>query len=915
MPRVSVLGITDYFSLRSYKRFVSSCPDDLQSVFAFPNVEMRLSVETRTGQGVNIHLLISPEDKDHVAKAEEQIRRLEFNFDGEDYPCTDEGLTRLGRRYLVGDAHAAPEKALVEGASQFKVSFDKLKELFKRSEWLQRNVLVAVAAGNDGLGGFSRDSSFWALREEIARFADVIFSGQPNERRFWLSEHHLAANGLRRKPCLHGSDAHELAKVLKPSDDRLCWIKGDASFESLRQTLVEPERRVWIGANPPTDAAGASTINALFVEAAPWMMTPAIELNSGLVTVIGAKGSGKTALADLIALAAEAQEEEPNPASFLQKARDLLNGLEARLQWRDGSESSGAVDASWFWEEPRVQYLSQQFVERLSAADDLAEPLVAEIERVVFSAIPTDARMEATSLTELRTVMLEDCRLDVEYQQGVIRDQTATLAVEHGVKQSLKQRRANLDSASRSLALLEDQLKKLPVGAGTEAKIADLGAVGNELHRLQTLVAAGQRRVVALQAVISDVRRIEAQAAASIDRLRTSNPDLLTPEIWQSLTPALPTSAYAAITTLIEQTELEVKGYRENGLPSAATPRRSMVALEAEKARLEKALGEIDSRAKTRAKIEGQLPGARQAVANAQKEVDWALGADARGKVASDRRFDAYQEVFGGLRKEATTLERLYEPLLERIKEEPKLQKLTFTVGRVIDLDAWIFRGEELFDLRSLPFMGRGALERIAKAELADAWREGEPETVRQALVGFYERYFVNEPRPISTAGTSPADIGSWLFSTDHIRVQYGIEYEGVPISRLSPGTRGIVLLTLYLGLDKWDSRPLVIDQPEENLDPSSVQEDLVPFFREAATRRQIIMVTHNANLVVNTDSDQVIVATSSRSAGKALPRIRYHAGGLEDPHIREDVCVLLEGGSEAFRKRGERYGAGILGA
>ena len=89
----------------------------------------------------------------------------------------------------------------------------------------------------------------------------------------------------------------------------------------------------------------------------------------------------------------------------------------------------------------------------------------------------------------------------------------------------------------------------------------------------------------------------------------------------------------------------------------------------------------------------------------------------------------------------------------------------------------------------------------------------------------------------------------SRLFSTDHIEVRYGIRYEGVDLAHLSPGARGVVLLTLYLALDEWDLRPLVIDQPEENLDPKSVYADLVPFFREAAKRRQIIMVTHNANL------------------------------------------------------------------
>jgi energy-coupling factor transporter ATP-binding protein EcfA2 len=108
------------------------------------------------------------------------------------------------------------------------------------------------------------------------------------------------------------------------------------------------------------------------------------------------------------------------------------------------------------------------------------------------------------------------------------------------------------------------------------------------------------------------------------------------------------------------------------------------------------------------------------------------------------------------------------------------------------------------------------------------------------------------------------------------------------------------VLLTLYLALDEWDERPLIIDQPEENLDPRSVYADLVPFFRDAARRRQIIMVTHNANLVVNTDSDQVIVAEAQRNAPNELPTFRYVAGGLEDPAIRNHVCRLLEGRENA---------------
>src|ERR1043166_2095916 len=96
-----------------------------------------------------------------------------------------------------------------------------------------------------------------------------------------------------------------------------------------------------------------------------------------------------------------------------------------------------------------------------------------------------------------------------------------------------------------------------------------------------------------------------------------------------------------------------------------------------------------------------------------------------------------------------------------------------------------------------------------------------------------------------------------WPSGVKPISMRYALKYDGVEIERLSPGTRGIVLLLLYLAIHKTDRRPVVIDQPEENLDPQSVFKDLVPHFREARKRRQIIIVTQNANLAENTTPHQ----------------------------------------------------------
>ena len=146
-----------------------------------------------------------------------------------------------------------------------------------------------------------------------------------------------------------------------------------------------------------------------------------------------------------------------------------------------------------------------------------------------------------------------------------------------------------------------------------------------------------------------------------------------------------------------------------------------------------------------------------------------------------------------------------------------------------------------------------------------------------------------------------------WLYGTSHIEISYSIDYEGVGIQKLSPGTRGIVLLLLYLALDEADDRPLIIDQPEENLDPKSVFDELVELFIAAKNIRQVILVTHNANLVVNTDADQVIVAFAGNHMPGQLPPIRYLCGGLESAEMRRYVCDILEGGEHALKERARR--------
>ena len=114
----------------------------------------------------------------------------------------------------------------------------------------------------------------------------MLFSGRPGERDFWLGlrtpedmETIMRLGGF--KPCIHGSDAHEIARLFRPDQDRFCWIKADPTFEGLKPLLYEPEDRVHIGPTPPIYHDQARVIRAVgFSNSAGWFDDVTMPLNA-----------------------------------------------------------------------------------------------------------------------------------------------------------------------------------------------------------------------------------------------------------------------------------------------------------------------------------------------------------------------------------------------------------------------------------------------------------------------------------------------------------------------------------------------------------------------------------------------------------------------------------------------------------
>ena len=147
-------------------------------------------------------------------------------------------------------------------------------------------------------------------------------------------------------------------------------------------------------------------------------------------------------------------------------------------------------------------------------------------------------------------------------------------------------------------------------------------------------------------------------------------------------------------------------------------------------------------------------------------------------------------------------------------------------------------------------------------------------------------------------------DLYDYLYGLKYLDEKYELKFAGKSIEQLSPGERGAALIVFYLLLDK-DEKPLIIDQPEDNLDNQSVYEILVPFIRQAKKKRQLILVTHNPNLAVVADAEQVIHVELDKKNNNTFS---FESGGIENPTINRGILDILEGTKPAFDKRKMKY-------
>jgi energy-coupling factor transporter ATP-binding protein EcfA2/histidinol phosphatase-like PHP family hydrolase len=185
----------------------------------------------------------------------------------------------------------------------------------------------------------------------------------------------------------------------------------------------------------------------------------------------------------------------------------------------------------------------------------------------------------------------------------------------------------------------------------------------------------------------------------------------------------------------------------------------------------------------------------------------------------------------------------------------------------------------------------------IKTPEDVDVFKRDEAQTILQKLSEPSVRFALER--------TTLHDLPRLQVSREISDGKGGKRYLVRDFAKLSLGQQQSVLLALMLSSDS--DRPLIIDQPEDNLDGEFIYSTLVPVLRRAKERRQVIIVTHNPNVAVLGDAEQIIVMKAMNDRGTIVAR-----GSIDHVATRDAACAILEGAREAFLRRAKIYGIQI---
>lgn len=896
---VAVLGATDYFTISGYKKIMDyKSAGRLKNIEAiFPNIEFRVSPETTKDKGVNIHLIISPNDEDHIERIEAALARFTIDYDDQAYACTEQGLMSYGKKI---DPSLNPEAALKKGALQFKPSFDSFKKWLKGDSWLRRNSVVVVAnSSKDGASGI-RENGFQELRKDIYYFADFIFSAQPSDIAHFMGSVDRSVEDITndyRKviPCIHGSDAHVIGKIFKPDLDRFCWIKADPSFDGLKQVLFEPER-VKIQELKPEGKPPYQIIRRVrYIDKSEKQLFGSdwINFNEDLNTIIGGKSSGKSMLLYHIAKAINPEDVRHNITTSNSSSYDDLKNVGFEVEWGNG-ELSVIDDGEDFNNENEISfkavtYIPQLYINKL--ADKDGEEDLNELVSNVLMQNKQHKELVDENKNEIRLLKKEistciDKRFELREELALVKKEIAEIGSEEAI----------IEEISR-LEKISEQLREKSKFTPSESYLYE-----KLTSRKKRLFKAKEKFSGIGQSLINLAKTVENEKLTWLNNISS--------DLWSK-------SGFVGKSTVLKFLNDDLL----MSLNSSLDAYREAVEFKSDKAfsLISELDGKISGVEKSLTPLEEMINGLSELKRlNLQIETE-------RNKLKLIKEKTRYrdevvsigQKCREEIKDKFNKMVRCYIAVCEDVANQTLDQDIS--VEAMLTINAHRFNDFiDCFNRKgNLSFLLNGLVNEYGDFNLNNIDNIGEEFNAIANRIS-------DQRSPALRKHSTEQDAFKRLFE-DYFEINYIVTYKHDNVVQMSPGKRGLVLLNLMLELSN-ATHPILIDQPEDNLDNRTIYSELKDFVKRCKSKRQIIMVTHNANLVVSADAECVIVA-DQRGHEEDLVGERYrfeYAGGslelsyskmgdesydyLSDMGIRQHVCHVLEGGVKAFKEREKKY-------
>lgn len=875
---VEAFGITDYFSLSCFfavkERYRKLFPESEKVLF--PNLELRLNeTVNRDQQEVHIHLILRPDFEEDLGDRllGRLMTELKENGNGPQMSCSD--LTNT---------------AEYESATVTRVSIERaIDETFGKGSTRSENALIVVASGDSGIRpskGVKRKES---LADEIDRLAHAVFGNASNVEYFLNVDRARDGSGAVAKPVFSGSDAHSFKQLealgkeaISPDQKFVTWIKADPTFEGLLQTSVEPRSRVRIGAARPDRKEPYKVIDSVHF-AGREDFPERLMFNQNLVSVIGSRSSGKSALLAYIAHSIDPSYTESQQLAADPTAKEGKIGPAPGLTWAEVEDIQCTV--KWVAGEGpgKVIFIPQNSLFWISE----------EPKEITAKILPTLYRIDPDFETAHRQMQAQVDAANIEIRDAG-EEWFRTSADRDASKESLRDL-GDREAITETKKRIEREIEKLREESSlSETETKEYEALGRRLAE----IGARRREIdVASQQLAPHLIAGDGgyDAAASVDATLRLIPAPL----------ELPEALRGEAEALIERTEADAR----TKLADAISGHQVKLDKEFEDLRQEEEKLRTDNK-----------------VLIEKNEANAEIEAFVQEKKKQDEALDRIQSTAAEIEQQGKALSAAVDRIEATIDERQAAVEL---LEEIFNSQPRNLQGEMSFSMeqRLSTTAQEGLSQRLNRQQASDfVDRESgvKLELCQEKVSEFLMAIHSGEQKMIK--GQDPEEVAiDVLLAAPEVRFAAEIEDDqigGFETSTMTPGKQALFALTLILN-ESEEAWPLLIDQPEDDLDSRSIYEVLVKYLSERKQERQIIMVSHDANLVIGADSEQVIVTNrhGDDRQNKGGRMFGYFSGSLEHSGerkdspitfelggIREHACEILDGGEEAFRKRQEKY-------